>query len=93
MIDATPARAATHLNVLRRAGRPVRLAVPLADGGEEDGARGHVEPHGECLCREEQPHEALLEQDLDHLSQHRQHAGVVHRDATLEQWQQHLNLA
>ncbi len=48
------------------------LAVELARVGEEDGARRHVEAHGERLGGEERLDQALGEQNLHRLLQNRQ---------------------
>ena len=33
-----------------------------------------------------------LEEDLDHLAKHREHARMVDRHAALEHWQEHVHL-
>ena len=56
------------------------------------GPRRHVQAHGERLRGEQALDEVLLKEDLDHLLQDWQQAGVVHPDAALQQRQHVLDL-
>jgi len=62
-------------------------AVELDDSREADGFGGHVDADGESLGGEEEFHETRGEEDLDDLLEQRQHARVMHADASLQQRQ------
>ena len=51
----------------------------LAQPGEDDGARGHVDPHREGLGREEHAHQVFLKEQLDHLKS-REEGGLRRRE-------------
>jgi hypothetical protein len=55
----------------------VGLAVELHEALEHDGARRHVDPEGERLGGEDRTDASRGEELLDHLTERRQHAGVV----------------
>jgi hypothetical protein len=59
----------------------VSFALELPQVLDHDGARRHVDPERQRLGREHELDEPLLEQLLDGLLEHRQHPGVVRRDA------------
>eukprot|EP00964_Phaeocystis_antarctica_P005195 scaffold2836_cov42-Phaeocystis_antarctica.AAC.1 len=59
-------------------GSQVQVRVAVGRSREDDGARGHVDAHGEGLGGEEHAHEVLLEEELDDLLEHGQQARVVH---------------
>lgn len=62
-------------------------SVELDDAAEADGLGGHVDADGEGLGGEEQLDESRGEEDLHDLLEQREHAGVVHADAALQQRQ------
>mmetsp|Transcript_12313 Transcript_12313/g.36816 ORF Transcript_12313/g.36816 Transcript_12313/m.36816 type:complete len:424 (-) Transcript_12313:585-1856(-) len=86
-VEAAAAGAAGHLRVLAGTGHAVRLPVPLAHGGEDHGAGGHINAHGKGLSGEEQANVALLEEELHHLLEQGQEARVVQAHAASQQGQ------
>jgi len=64
VVEAAAAGATGHLDVLAGGDPADVFAVPFATGGEEDGARGHVEAHGEGLGGEEDFEKALQVENL-----------------------------
>ena len=76
-VDAAPARTAGQLGVLPRRQLDVLLAVELHQPLEDDRAGGHVDAQSQCLRGEYSLDQALGEQLLHGVAEHRQHSGVV----------------
>ena len=80
-VDPSPARASRELRVLTGRDQLVALALELPEVLDHDALGGHVDPQREGLRREDHLHEPFLEQLLDRLLEHGEHARVVGGDA------------
>ena len=83
-VDAAPPGPPGELGVLPRRQVGVRLAVPLVEPLDHDGAGGHVDAQRERLGGEHGADQAGREQLLDDLLERRQQPGVVRRDAAAQ---------
>ena len=83
-VDAATAGSTGQLGVLPRRQVDVRLAVPLHQRLEDHTASRHVDAERKSLGGEDDLHETLTEQLLHDFFEHRQHAGVVRRDTTVQ---------
>jgi hypothetical protein len=84
VVDAAAPGPAGELGVLPRREQLVALALELPEVFDHDRLRGHVDPEGQGLRGEHDLHEPRLEELLDGLLEHGQHARVVRGDAGLE---------
>ena len=86
VVQAASSRASGHLNVLpgRYPSVSKLCSIVLPRRREDHRPARHVEPRGHRLRGNEHLDEPLLEQNLDHLLEHRQQTGVVKPDSSLD---------
>mmetsp|Transcript_8957 Transcript_8957/g.23121 ORF Transcript_8957/g.23121 Transcript_8957/m.23121 type:complete len:409 (-) Transcript_8957:529-1755(-) len=92
IIFPTPTRSASHLDVLARQQDAVLQAVPLSSVCEHNRLGRHVDTHGEGLRGEKDLDQRLLEENLDHLLEHRKQATMVDAQALAQERQHTLHL-